>query len=89
MHHGDFERKEKDAARAARIKAACPSGLKVAYVVPLSELLKPFKTVIKAVCGDPDIVKSATEVANDAGKFDVIFVDEAHRLGTINKFGAN
>lgn len=85
----DFERKEIDAARAARIKAACPSGLKVAYVVPLSELLKPFKTVIKAVCGDPDIVKSATEVANDAGKFDVIFVDEAHRLGTINKFGAN
>ena len=85
----DFERKEKDAARAARIRAACPSGLKVAYVVPLSELLKPFKTVIKAVCGDPDIVKSATEVANDAGTFDVIFVDEAHRLGTINKFGAN
>ena len=85
----DFERKEKDNARAARIKAACPNGLKVAYVVPLSELLKPFRTVIKAVCGDLDIVKSATEVANDAGKYDVIFVDEAHRLGTINKFGAN
>jgi DUF2075 family protein len=85
----DFERKEKDNARAARIKAACPNGLKVAYVVPLSELLKPFRTVIKAVCGDPDIVKSATEVANDVGKYDVIFVDEAHRLGTINKFGAN
>ena len=85
----DFERKEKDYARAARIRAACPSGLKVAYVVPLSELLKPFKTVIKAVCGDPDIVKTATEVANYADRFDVIFVDEAHRLGTINKFGAN
>ncbi|MBR5056459.1 MAG: DUF2075 domain-containing protein, partial [Bacteroidales bacterium] len=85
----DFERKEKDDARAERIRTACPSGLKVAYVVPLSELQKPFKTVIKAVCGDPDIVKSATEVANDIGKFDVIFVDEAHRLGTINKFGAN
>ena len=85
----DFERKEKDNVRAARIKAACPNGLKMAYVVPLSELLKPFRTVIKAVCGDPDIVKSATEVANDAGKYDVIFVDEAHRLGTINKFGAN
>ena len=85
----DFERKEKDNARAAKIKAACPNGLKVAYVVPLSELLKPFRTVIKAVCGDPDVVKSATEVANDAGKYDVIFVDEAHRLGTINKFGAN
>lgn len=85
----DFERKEKDEARAARIKAAYPSGLRVAYVVPLSELLKPFKTVIKAVCGDPDIVKTATEVANDADRFDVIFVDEAHRLGTINKFGAN
>ena len=85
----DFERKEKDIARAARIRAACPSGLKVAYVVPLSELLKPFKTVIKAVCGDPDIVKTATEVANYTDKFDVIFVDEAHRLGTINKFGAN
>ena len=83
----DFERKEKDNARAARIKAACPNGLKVAYVVPLSELLKPFKKVIKAVCGDPGIVKSATEVANDSSKFDVIFVDEAHRLGTINKFG--
>lgn len=85
----DFERKEKDDARAARIKAACPSGLKVAYVVPLSELLKPFKTVIKAVCGNPDIVKTATDVATDDGTFDVIFVDEAHRLGTINKFGAN
>ena len=85
----DFERKEKDNARAARIKAACPSGLKLAYVVPLSELLKPFKTVIKAVCGDPDIVKTATEVANDPDKFDVVFVDEAHRLGSINKFGAN
>lgn len=85
----DFERKEKDSARAAKIRAACPEGLKIAYVVPLSELLKPFKTVIKAVCGDPDIVKSATEVANDAGKFDVVFVDEAHRLGTINKFGVN
>ena len=85
----DFERKEKDNSRAARIKAACPSGLKVAYVVPLSELLNPFRAVIKAVCGNPDIVKTATEVANDAGKFDVIFVDEAHRLGSINKFGAN
>lgn len=85
----DFERKEKDNARAAKLKAACPNGLKVAYVVPLSELLKPFRTVIKAVYGNPDIVKSATEVANDAGKYDVIFVDEAHRLGTINKFGAN
>ena len=85
----DFERKEKDDARAARIRAACPSGLRVAYVVPLSELLKPFKTVIKAVCGDPDIVKTATEVANDPDGFDVVFVDEAHRLGTINKFGAN
>ncbi len=85
----DFERKEKDGVRAAKIRASCPSGLRVAYVVPLSELLKPFKIVIKAVCGDPDIVKSATEVANDAGKYDVIFVDEAHRLGTINKFGAN
>ena len=85
----DVERKEKDYARAARIKVACPNGLKVAYVVPLSELLKPFKTVIKAVSGDPSIVKSATEVANDVGKYDVIFVDEAHRLGTINKFGAN
>lgn len=85
----DFERKEKDKGRATRIRAAFPNGLKVAYVVPLSELLKPFKTVIKAVCGDPDIVQSATEVANNAGTFDVIFVDEAHRLGTINKFGAN
>ena len=83
----DYERKEKDNARAARIKAACPSGLKVAYVVPLSELLRPFKTVIKAVCGDPDIVKTASEVANDPDTFDVVFVDEAHRLGTINKFG--
>ena len=61
----------------------------MAYVVPLSELLKPFRTVIKAVCGDLDIEKSATEVANDAGKYDVIFLDEAHRLGTINKFGTN
>lgn len=85
----DFERKEKDIERAARIKGACPNGLKVAYVVPLSELLKPFRAVIKAVCGDPDIVKSATEVANDTDEYDVIFVDEAHRLGTINKFGAN
>lgn len=85
----DFERKEKDNARAARIQAACPNGLRVAYVVPLGELLKPFKTVIKAVCGDPDIVKTASEVANDNDKFDVIFVDEAHRLGTINKFGNN
>ena len=85
----DFERKEKDNDRAARIRNACPNGLKVAYVVPLSELLPPFKTVIKAVCGDQTIVKSATEVANGDGKFDVIFVDEAHRLGTINKFGAN
>lgn len=85
----DIERKEKDAARAKRIKSACPNGLKVAYVVPLSELIKPFKKVIKSVCGDPSIVKSASEVANTPGKFDVIFVDEAHRLGTINKFGVN
>lgn len=85
----DYERKEKDNERAAKIKAACPSGLKVAYVVPLSELLKPFRTVIKAVCGDSDIVKTATEVANNPDGFDVIFVDEAHRLGTINKFGAS
>lgn len=63
--------------------------LKVAYVVPLSELLKPFKAVIKAVCSDDSIVKSATEVANTTGEYDAIFVDEAHRLGTINKFGAN
>lgn len=87
----DIERKDKDAERAKRIHAACPKGegLRVAYVVPLSELLKPFEKVIKAVCGDSGIVKSASDVANDPAKFDVIFVDEAHRLGTINKFGAN
>lgn len=84
-----FERIDKDATRAARIKSACPNGLKVAYVVPLSELKKPFEKVIKSVCGDSSIVKSASEVANTQGKFDVIFVDEAHRLGTINKFGVN
>lgn len=85
----DIERKDKDMERAAIIKAACPNGLKLAYVVPLSELLKPFEKVIKAVCGDADIVKTASEVANDPDRFDVVFVDEAHRLGTINKFGAN
>lgn len=85
----DIERKDKDVARSALIKAACPKGLRVAYVVPLSELLKPFRTVIKSVSGDPSIVKSASEIANDPDRFDVIFVDEAHRLGTINKFGVN
>ncbi len=85
----DLDRKEKDAERATRIKLACPTPLRLAYVVPLAELIKPFKKVIKAVCGDSDIVKSATEVANDPDRFDVVFVDEAHRLGTINKFGIN
>lgn len=85
----DIERKDKDLERAGKIRSACPKGLKVAYVVPLSELLKPFQKVIKAVCGDADIVKTASEVANAPDNFDVIFVDEAHRLGTINKFGAN
>jgi len=75
--------------KASRLKAAKPNGLKIAYVVPLSELLQPFKNVIKAVYGDDSIVKCATEVANTPGQYDIIFVDEAHRLGTINKFGAN
>lgn len=77
------------ATRIERIKSVRPNGLKVAYVVPLSELQKPFQKVIKAVCGDADIVKTATEVANDPEWYDVIFIDEGHRLGTINKFGAN
>ena len=83
---------EKQAIKEARIKKireACPDGLRVAYVVPLSELQKPFQKVIKAVCGDADIVKTATEVASDPKRYDVIFVDEGHRLGTINKFGTN
>lgn len=84
-----IERKEIDAARVAKIKSVCPNGMKIAYVVPLSELKKPFEKVIKSVCGNPSIVKSASEVANTPGRFDVIFVDEAHRLGTINKFGVN
>lgn len=84
-----IEVSNKTLSRISRLKAAKPNGLKVAYVVPLSELLPPFRAVIKAVCGNASIVKSATEVANTPGQYDVIFVDEAHRLGTINKFGAN
>lgn len=60
--------------------------LKVAYVVPLSALQAPFREVVGAVCGNRSIVKSATEVAKTAGQYDVIFVDEAHRLGTRSKF---
>jgi len=88
----DEENSDKEQARqikASRLKSAIPNGLKLAYVVPLSELLQPFKNVIKAVCGDDSIVKCATEVANTPGQFDVIFIDESHRLGTINKFGTN
>ena len=89
----DQEGSEQVSANKERIKKLQKTlgkrQLKVAYVVPLSELLKPFKAVIKAVCGDDSIVKSATEVANTSEQYDAIFVDEAHRLGTINKFGAN
>lgn len=89
----DQEGSEQVSANKERIKklqkALGGRQLKVAYVVPLSELKKPFETVVKAVCGDASIVKNATEVANTHGQYDVIFVDEAHRLGTVRKFGAN
>ncbi len=89
-----LEEKQKEAERISQLKRFFPDGLKIAYVVPayvvpLSELIRPFKKVIKAVCGDDSIVKTATEVAKTSGDFDIIFVDEAHRLGSINKFGAN
>lgn len=72
-----------------KLKKTSKKDLKIAYIVPISELLPTFKKVIKAVCGDDSVVMTATEVANSHDKYDVIFVDEAHRLGTINKFGAN
>ncbi len=83
------EERQKEAERVSKLKQSFPDGLKIAYVVPLSELITPFKKVIKAVCGDDSIIKTATEVAATNENYNVIFVDEAHRLGTINKFGAN
>lgn len=72
--------------KIAQLKAKCPNGLNVAYIVPLSGLQKPFKKVIKAICGSDKIVMTASQVASSPIQYDAIFIDEAHRLGTINKF---
>lgn len=63
--------------------------LKIAYVVPLSELIDEFRIVFKAAINNSSVVCTATEVAKSSTQYDIIFVDESHRLGTINKFGVD
>ena len=55
--------------------------LKIAYVVPMQGFRKTMKKVFKHVKGlRPSMVLSPTDVANSGESFDILIVDEAHRL---------
>ena len=55
--------------------------LKIGYVVPMQGFRKTMKKVFKHVNGlRPGMVLSPTDVANSTESFDILIVDEAHRL---------
>ena len=55
--------------------------LKIAYVVPMQGFRKTMKKVFKHVKGlRPGMVLSPTDVANSDESYDILIVDEAHRL---------
>ena len=57
--------------------------LKIAFVVPMTSIRKTFKAVFKASKDtglNPAMVIGPQEVVKENGKYDVIFVDESHRL---------
>lgn len=61
---------------------------KIGIVVSMSNLRKILKTVLKNFDGGKDIVLSPSDVANYKGKYDILIVDEAHRLKAPRNVGA-
>lgn len=53
--------------------------LSIAFVVPMDSLRKTLETVFKSI-NMPGTVISVADLANSPDKFDVVFVDESHRL---------
>ena len=61
---------------------------KIGIVVSMSNLRKILKSVLKHFDGGKDIVLSPSDVANYKGKYDILIVDEAHRLKAPRNVGA-
>lgn len=57
------------------------SNLKLGYVVPMQNFRKTLKRVFKGVNGlSPKMVLSPAEVANATEPYDILIIDESHRL---------
>lgn len=55
--------------------------LKVAFVIPMDNLRKTIRKVFREIKGlNANVVKSPNEIARDEEDYDLIIVDEAHRL---------
>ena len=59
--------------------------LNVAYVCPLFPLQRTIRTAVKAAGINKCWVMKPIEIANDDDDFDILFVDEAHRLARTPK----
>ena len=71
---------ERDLSRIASLLRR-DEKLKIAYVVPMQGFRKTMKKVFKHVNGlRSGMVLSPTDVANSSESFDILIVDEAHRL---------
>ena len=55
--------------------------LKMGYVVPMQNFRKTLKKVFKGIKGlSPNMVLSPADVANSQDKYDILIIDESHRL---------
>lgn len=79
---------EKSLIRPVRkIHTVLPSP-KIGIVVSMSNLRNTLKSVFKHFDGMKNVVLSPSDVANYSGKFDILIVDEAHRLKAPRNVGA-
>jgi len=62
--------------------------LSVGLVIPMTSLRKTIKKVFKQISGlNPGMVIGPSDVAKNIGKFDLLIVDEAHRLSSRGRMG--
>ena len=85
----EFDVEDKDLVRPVRAINKLLNSPKIGIVVSMSNLRNTLKSVFKHFDGiGSKVVLSPSEVANYHGKFDILIVDEAHRLKAPRNVGA-
>ena len=63
------------------LKNKFPENIKIGFVVPMTSLRETLKKVFKSVAGlDKSMIIGPSDVANSESKYDLLVVDETHRL---------